>query len=621
MADSSDAEARDPKGQRTIPEQTGPRLRPILPSLPAYRRAYLRSDVVAGIALVAILIPQGMAYAEIVGLPPVAGLYATMLPIVGYALFGSSRQLVVGPDSSASALVASVLLPFGIVEPSERALLAATLAVMVGAVCIVAGLLRLGFIADFMSRPVLTGYINGLGITIIISQLPKILGFPVPSDRPLQELAYTLGHLSETNPWSMALGLLCLAVILGLARIAPKVPGVLVAVLLAMVLSVVLDLGAKGVALTGTVPSGLPALSIPRPGIDQIVLLLPGALGLALVSLGDTIATSRSFAIKNGYQVDADRDLIGLGAAQIGAGVGGGFPISASASRTAVAESAGGRTQVANLVAAGAVALVLLFLAPILAVLPKPALGAVVLAAAIGLFDFVSVSRYRVERPLEFWVSVATMVTVAVVDPLAGLILAVLISVVDVLRQVTHPKTAILGRLSESGSWQNVERYPAAVTEPGMIVYRVEAPLFFANAERIRAEIEAIVRADPGGIAWVILDAEAMTDLDISAAQILGELDDGLEAEGIRLSIAEPTGEVVEMLRRTGLLEDFGRPRVFATLDAALEAFRSRADVERIRAPHPALADPAGSDEPGIGTDVAGPDPTDVAESPADPDA
>ena len=267
-----------PRPAADDPGPGGPRLRPVFPSLPAYQRSFLRSDTIAGIALVAILIPQGMAYAEIVGLPPVTGLYATMLPIVGYALLGSSRQLVVGPDSSASALVAAVLLPLGVADPAERAILAATLAIMVGLICIVAGLLRLGFIADFLSRPVLTGYINGLSFTIIVGQLPKILGFSVPSDRPLQELLYTIGHLSETNPWSLAIGLLCLAIILGLARVAPRVPGVLVAVLVAMVLSVVLDLGAKGVALTGHVPSGLPSLAIPNPSLDQILAARPRRL-------------------------------------------------------------------------------------------------------------------------------------------------------------------------------------------------------------------------------------------------------------------------------------------------------------------------------------------------------
>jgi high affinity sulfate transporter 1 len=594
MTEASAPDGTGPPSARTIPGRTRPRLRLIFPSLTDDPRKYLSSDIVAGIALVAILIPQGMAYAEIVGLPPVAGLYATMLPIVGYALLGSSRQLVVGPDSSASALAASVLVPFAIVDPSDRAMLAAALAIMVGLVCLAAGLLRLGFIADFLSRPVLTGYINGLAVTIVVSQLPKILGFPVPADRLVQELLYTIQHLSETNLWSLALGILCLAIILGFGRYLPQVPGVLVAVVVAMVLSVVLDLGANGVVLTGDVPSGLPALSVPRPGFDQIVLLIPGALGLALVSLGDTIATSRSFAIKNGYQVDADRDLLGLGAAQVAAGLAGGFAISASASRTAVAEASGGRTQVANLVAAGAVALVLIFLAPVLSVLPKPALGAVVLAAAIGLFDVGSLRRYYLERRIEFWVAIATMIAVALVDPLAGLILAIAISLVDVLRQVTQPGTAILGRLPESGSWQNVRRYPAAVTQRGLIIYRVEAPLFFANAERIRAEIEAIVRANAGSVEWVVFDAEAMTDLDISAAQVLAELDDSLEAMGVTFCLAEPNGRVVEMLRRTGLLRDFGRLRVFATLDAAVEAYSRRAEAERGQAPHPALADDRG---------------------------
>ena len=248
------------------------------------------------------------------------------------------------------------------------------------------------------------------------------------------------------------------------------------------------------------------------------------------MSLGDTIATSRTFAVKLGYQVDADRDLVGLGAAQAAAGLSGGFPVSSSASRTAVVEASGGRSQVANLVAAGVVALVLVFLAPVLEVLPKPALGAVILAAAIGLFDFGSLRRYYLQRRLEFWVAIATMLTVIFVDPLVGLILAIIISVVDVLRRVTRPKTAILGRLEASRSWQSVERYPTAVTQPGLIVYRVEAPLFFANAERIRQELEALVEANHGAIEWIVIDAEAITDIDLSAAEILSELDDSLAA-------------------------------------------------------------------------------------------
>lgn len=582
--------------QRAIPRESGPRLRAVFPSLPTYDRSFLSRDVVAGIALVAILIPQGMAYAEIVGLPPETGLYATMLPIVGYALLGSSRQLVVGPDSSASALVASILLPFGAVDPSQRAVLAATLAIMVGLVCVVAGLLRLGFIADFLSRPVLTGYINGLGFTIVVSQLPKILGFSVEPGRILQELAETIRRLPDTNPWSLAVGVICLAIILGLARWAPRLPGVLIAVLVSMVLAVVFDLGAHGVALTGHVPSGLPTPQLPTPGVDTVIALIPGALGLALVSLGDTIATSRSFAVKNGYHVDADRDLLGLGAAQAAAGISGGFAISASASRTAVAESSGGRTQVANLVAAGAVALVLIFLAPVLSVLPKPALGAVVLAAAIGLFDFRSMVRFYHERRFEFWTSTVTMLVVALIDPLAGLVLAIAISVVDILRQVTNPKTAILGRFADSASWHNVERYPTAVTQPGLVVYRVEAPLFFANAERIRAEVEAIVTADPGGVEWLVLDAEAIGDLDISASAVLAELDDRLAALGVRLCVAEPNGEVVEMLRSTGLLHDFGRLRVFGSLDAAADAFAHRTEADAIQPAHPAWADDPASD-------------------------
>ncbi len=591
MAGPSTRTPPDPDPERTLPDRAGRRPRAVVPWLASYGRSYVRSDVVAGIALSAVLIPQGMAYAEIVGLPPVTGLYATMLPIVGYALFGSSRHLVVSPDSSASALVAAVLLPLGATDPATRATLAATLAIMVGLFCIAAGLLRLGFIADFLSRPVLTGYINGIGAIMIIGQLPKILGFDVPSDRPIQELVYMASHLAETNPWSLALGLLCVAIVLGLGRAAPRVPGVLVAVIAAMVLSVVLDLGAKGVELTGPVPSGLPTPSIPQPTLDQILLLVPGALGLALVSLGDTIATSRTFAVKLGYQVDADRDLVGLGAAQAAAGLSGGFPVSSSASRTAVVEASGGRSQVANLVAAGVVALVLVFLAPVLEVLPKPALGAVILAAAIGLFDFGSLRRYYLQRRLEFWVAIATMLTVIFVDPLVGLILAIIISVVDVLRRVTRPKTAILGRLEASRSWQSVERYPTAVTQPGLIVYRVEAPLFFANAERIRQELEALVEANHGAIEWIVIDAEAITDIDLSAAEILSELDDSLAAAGIRLCVAEPTGMMVERLRATGLLHDFGRLRIFATVDAAAAAFAERDDEEHHAPSHPAFPD------------------------------
>lgn len=477
-------------------------------SLHGYRRVWLRQDVGAGLVLAAMLIPQGMAYAEAAGMPAVTGLYATMLPIVAYAALGSSRQIVVGPDSALAAMIAAALLPLiAGSDPIRYAALAGLLALLTGLICGAAGLTRIGFFADFLSTPVLIGYINGLAVTIIVSQLPKVLGFSVPGETPLAQVRDLFTNLDKTQPVSVLLGATALGVILVLRRWAPRLPGVLVAVVGATLAVALFSLDHHGVKILGSVPSGLPRLSLPNVGWGDLATLAPAAAGIALVAFADTTVTSRTFADRNGYEVDADRDLIGLGAANLAAGLCGGFNVSSSSSRTAVAEAAGGRTQLAGLIAAGLVALVLIFGARLLKPLPQAALGAVVLSAAVALFDVTALRRFLRERRSEFYVALVTWLGVMFIGILPGILLAVLFSLSNVLRRATRPPAAVLGWLDGPGAWQSLRRYPEAKTFPGLIVYRFEAPLFFANAERFRDEVRRLVAAAEPPVEWFVFDA------------------------------------------------------------------------------------------------------------------
>ena len=504
-----------------------------------YHRDFLRFDLVAGVVLAAILVPQGMAYAELAGLPPVTGLYTTIACLVGYAIFGPSRVLVLGPDSSVAPLIAAAITPLIVAgdDPEKAIALAGMLAIMVGLLEIGLGLGKLGFVADLLSKEVQVGYMNGLAITIIVGQLPKLFGFSTDADGFLDEIRQFLDNLDQTNRTALALGLAALILLLVLPRFTTKIPAVLVAVVGATVITGVFDLAAEGVAVTGELPQGVPKPTIPWTSIEDVIPLFIAAIGITLVSLTDTIATATSFAARRGDEVDPDQEMIGMGASNIAAGCFQGFAISTSGSRTAVAEQSGAKTQVTGLVGAGVVAALLLFFPSLLANLPQSALAAVVIAAALTLMDFAILRRYARMRRSAVIISLVASTGVILFGVLQGIAIAVILSILLFFQRGWWPRGRVLGRVDRLDSWHSIERYPEAQERSGIVVYRWEAPLFFANAGMFREQVRRLVRERKPS--WVVLECEAVTDIDVTAAEMLEGLDRELNDKGVHLAFVE----------------------------------------------------------------------------------
>jgi high affinity sulfate transporter 1 len=539
-----------------------------------YRRAWLRADVVAGLVLAAILVPQGMAYAELAGLPAVTGLYTTVACLIGYALFGPSRVLVLGPDSSVSPLILAAITPLLVADdPGSAVVLAGMLALLVGIIEVGLGLARLGFVADLLSSEIQVGYMNGLAVTIIVGQLPKLCGFSTDADSFVDEVREFVTHVDETDATTLALGLGVLAVLLVLPRVTRVVPAVLVAVVGATVVSAVFGLADEGVATVGALPSGLPEPSLPWTQLSDVGPLLVAAIGITLVSLTDTIATASAFAARRGEEVDSNREMIGLGAANAAAGFFQGFSVSTSGSRTAVAEQSGAKSQVAGVVGAGIVVVLLLFLNDLLSDLPQAALAAVVIAAALSLMNVPMLVRFFRVRKSALVLSLAATAGVILFGVLEGIVIAIVLAVLMFFRRSWWPHGGVLGQVGDDEGWHNVEDFPEARVLPGIIVFRWEAPLFFANANMFRQEIRRLVRTE--GPAWVVLQCEAVTDIDVTAAEMLKELDDELNAAGIHMAFAEMRQRIQDLVLRYGLLETLDRDHFYPTLDAALAAIQA----------------------------------------------
>ena len=455
----------------------------------AYERRWLRPDLVAGVVLAAILVPQGMAYAELAGLPPVTGLYTTIACLAGYAIFGPSRVLVLGPDSSVSPMILAAITPLLLSggDPGKAIALAGMLALIVGIIEIVLGLGKLGFVADLLSSEVQVGYMNGLAVTIIVGQLPKLFGFSTDADSFFGDVREFFKGLDQTETSALLVGVGVLLVLLLLPRVTRKLPAVLVAVAGATVISAVLDLAGSGVATVGSLPAGVPRPSVPWTSVDDVLPLLVAALGITLVSLTDTIATSSSFAARRGEEVRPNQEMIGIGAANVAAGFLSGFAVSTSGSRTAVAEQSGAKTQLTGLVGAGVVAILLLFLNSLLADLPQSALAAVVIAAALSLMDFAALRRYARVRPSALVLSLVASVGVIVFGVLEGIVIAVVLAVLLFFHHSWWPHGAVLGQVDGVGGWHDVSLNPGAAEVPEIVVYRWEAPLFFANAGAFRS--------------------------------------------------------------------------------------------------------------------------------------
>ena len=552
---------------------------PGLRLLSSYQRSWLSKDLVAGLVLTALLVPQGMAYAELAGLPPITGLYTSILCLVGYAIFGPSRILVLGPDSSLGPMIAATIIPIvgANGDPQRAVALASMLALLVGVMTVLAGIAKLGFVADLLSKPTQIGYMNGLALTILVGQLPKLFGFSVDADGFIPEAVGFVKGLAdgETVAAALAIGLLGLVLILVLQRLVPKIPAVLVAVVVSILAANAFDLADHGVSLVGPLPQGFPPFTLPSVAWSDLALLVAGAVGIAVVSLTDTISTASAFAARTGQEVDGDREMIGIGAANIGAGFFQGFPVSTSGSRTAVAEQAGAKTQVTGLVGAVAITLMLLVAPGLLRNLPQPTLAAVVITASLSLADIPGTVRLWRQRRTEFTLSMAAFAGVALLGVLPGIAIAVALSIGNVFRRAWWPYQTVLGRVPGVPGYHDVRSYPEAEQLPGCVLFRFDAPLFFANARTFREQIRRLARSEPPP-RWIVVAAEPITDVDTTAADMLEDLDEALNAKGISLVFAEMKDPVREKIERYELTRTIDPAHFFPTVGAAVAAFRDQ---------------------------------------------
>ena len=560
---------------RTVRATGWTRWLPGLLALRGYQIAWLRHDVVAGLVLTTVLVPVGIAYAVASGLPAISGLYATIFGLLAYALFGPSRVLVLGPDSSLVALILGVVLPLSAGDPQRALALAGMMAVVSGLLCIAAGSARLGFVTELLSKPIRYGYMNGIALTVLVSQLPALFGFSVSGDGLLHKtLGLGQGLLAGKTNWvALALGLGTLVVILGLKR-SQRLPGVLIGVVGATVTVAALDLaGRAGVKVLGALPQGLPMLVFPMIGLDDIAPVLLGGLAVALVSFADTSVLSRVYATRAGGFVDPNQEMVGLGVANLAVGIFQGFPISASSSRTPVAEAAGAKTQLAGVVGALAVAGLLMVAPALLQNLPTATLAAVVIASALALIEITDLRRiYRIQR-WEFWLSIVCMVGVAVLGAIEGIGLAIVIAVIEFLWDGWRPHFAVLGRVDGVKGYHDISRYPEARLIPGLVLFRWDAPLFFANAELFRDHALDAVAASPTPVRWLVVSAEPVTSVDVTAADMLDALAHSLEAAGIALCFAEMKDPVKDKLKRFGLFARLGEQRFFPTQGQAVNGY------------------------------------------------
>jgi high affinity sulfate transporter 1 len=567
---------------RQMADRTGwLRWLPGLQTLRRYEAPWLPHDLVAGSVLATMLVPVGIAYAVASGLPGIYGLYATIIPLLVYALFGPSRILVLGPDSSLAAVILSVVLPLSGGDPLRAVTLAGMLAIVSGTVCILTGVARLGFVTELISKPIRYGYMNGIALTVLISQLPALFGFSIESEGPLRDLRAIAAAILEgrTNWAALVLGASTLAVIL-LLRGSKRVPGILVAVVGATAIVGLLDLATRyDVAVLGPLPQGLPGFVVPWISYADIAPVLIGGCAIALVSFADTSVLSRAYAARTGTHVDPNQEMVGLGAANLAAGFFQGFPISSSSSRTPVAEAAGARTQLTSVVAALIIAFLLLTAPNLLQHLPKTALAAVVIASAIGLIEVTDLKRiYRIQR-WEFWLSMVCLVGVAVLGAIPGIGLAIAVAIIQFLWDGWRPHSAVLGRAHGVKGYHDITRYPDARRIPGLVLFRWDAPLFFANAELFKERVLDAVAKSPTPVRWLVVAAEPVTGIDVTAGDMVAELNNALHAMGIALCFAELKDPVKDKLKRFGLFAQLGESFFFPTIGVAVSRYLKLHDV------------------------------------------
>lgn len=572
---------------------------PGLTLLSNYRPGWLRHDLVAGLSVAAVALPTGIAYAELAGLSPVVGLYSAIFPLFAYALFGSSRQLITGPDAATCALVAGSLGPLAAGDPSKYLAYSVILSLLTGFFCIAGGLARLGFIANFLSRPILIGFLNGVAINIIVGQLGKLFGFSVSGHDLIASLTHFVANLGQTHTPTLLLGVTLVALLLVIKRLAPKVPGPLLAVIAGIAAVVLFSLDQQGVKVTGTVPAGLPQLHIPEVEPGALHTLMRDALGIMLVSFTSAMLTARSFAARNRYDIDVNQEFIAIGACNIASGLGQGFAVSGADSRTAVSDAMGGKSQLTGVVAGVAMLGVLLYLTEPLAFLPVAALGAVLVTSAFGLFDLTALRSFYSLSRAEFALSIITTIGVVIEGALPGILVAVTLAIIRLLAISSRPHDAVLGRAPGVKGFHDVRDYPDARTVPGLLVYRFDAAVVFFNADYFKSRVLQVIAEARAPVKWLVLDAGSINYLDITAVHKLQEIREELEKRGIVLAIARPKRLMRTKLELGGLFEEIGRDRIFVTVKSAVRAFHRE---RKRQAASPRLDEPAVSPaEPVVG--------------------
>jgi len=525
--------------------------------------------------MVAMLVPVGVAYAQASGLPGITGLYATIIPLLAYAVFGPSRILILGPDSALAAVIFGVVSPFSDSDPQRAIRIAAMMALVSGGLCVAAGLARLGFVTELLSKPIRYGYMNGIALTLVLSQIPKLCGFSLNTNGPLRQVWGISRNLlaGKANIVTAAIGLSTLVLILLLKRWI-RVPGILMSVVLSILVVAGFNLSERfGVSVLGALPQGLPLPKLPLVSMSDLESIVIGGAAIALVSFADTSMLSRAYAARLRAQVDPNQELVGLGIANIAAGFFQGFPISCSSSRTPVAESAGAKTQLTAVVSAVIIALLLEFAPQLLRYLPNTALAAVVIASAIGLFEISDLHRiYRIQR-WEFWLSVVCFAGVAIFGAIQGIAIAVVIAIIEFLWDGWRPHWAVLGSVDGVNGFHDITRYPEARLIPGLVLFRWDAPLFFANAELFNQTVLAVIENSTTAVKRMVITASPVTGVDVTAADALSELHKRLREVGIKLCFAEMKDPVKDELKRFGIFKEIGEPNFFGTIDEAVSSY------------------------------------------------
>jgi sulfate permease, SulP family len=550
---------------------------PISQWLPGYPKAWLRPDLTAGVTSWGVMVPVALAYAGLAGVPPELGLVTAFAALAAYAVFGTSRHLKVTVSSTMAVMSASVVADLAGGDPAAYLAFTAALALTVGVMLLAAGLARLGFISDFLTKSVVTGFIIGVAITIIIGQLPKILGVPGLDGSLPEQLAQLVSYLPDTNPYTLAVGLGSLVLILVLRRISRRIPGPLVVLVLGILAVSLLDLGSHDVSVVGEVATGMPRPSIPAVPLTSIPYLALGAAGIVFLAVGESVGAGRAYAAQRGYQIDPDQEMVALGSANLASGLFGGFTADASLSQTATAEAAGARSQLSSLITAGLILATVVLLAPLFRNLPNAVLGAIVIAATFGLIDVGEMRRYWRWRRTDFVIAVTAMVGVLLTTVLTGMVVAVLLSVLLLLYRASRPYVAVLGRMpGRAATFGDLARHPDAKRTPRLVIVRLDAPLYFFNANVAKAEILDIVAAEDPPPHGVLIDLAATADLDVTTTDMLFELVADLHSRSIEVLVAQVKGTVRDRLRKTGLMDELGEDRVYLSISSAVKDFGRR---------------------------------------------